>query len=47
LAPDSEFAYYQLSMAYRRSGREADANAALQKFQVLKAQQRPSPSNVN
>jgi tetratricopeptide (TPR) repeat protein len=36
LQPSQAYEYYQLSLAYRRLGRTADADRALQKFQMLK-----------
>lgn len=40
LAPDQDYAYYQLSLAYRRARREKDAERALQTYQQLKEKRR-------
>jgi tetratricopeptide (TPR) repeat protein len=40
LAPDQDYSYYQLSLAYRRAGREEDAQRALRTYQRLKEKRR-------
>jgi len=45
LQPEEPFAYYQLSLAYRRDGRNDDAESTLRKYERLKRKRNSSASN--
>jgi tetratricopeptide (TPR) repeat protein len=45
IAPDEPFIHYQLQLAYKRDGREADATREMQIYSELKAKARSSPAN--
>jgi Flp pilus assembly protein TadD len=45
IAPDESFIHYQLQLAYKRDGREADATREMQIYSELKAKARSSPAN--
>lgn len=44
MAPDEPFIHYQLQLAYKRDGREADATREMQIYSELKAKARNSPA---
>lgn len=41
LAPDQPYAYYQLSLAYRRQGRAPEAEATLHQYETVKQKKSP------
>ncbi len=45
MAPDEPFIHYQLQLAYKRDGREADATREMQIYSELKAKARSSPAS--
>jgi tetratricopeptide (TPR) repeat protein len=45
LAPNEPFIHYQLQLAYKRDGREADATREMQIYSKLKAKARSSPAS--
>jgi tetratricopeptide (TPR) repeat protein len=45
MTPDEPFIHYQLQLAYKRDGREADATREMQIYSELKAKARSSPAN--
>jgi Tfp pilus assembly protein PilF len=44
LEPDQPYAYYQLSLAYRRQGRAQDAEMTLRQYENLRHKKAPNPS---
>jgi tetratricopeptide (TPR) repeat protein len=45
VAPDEPFIHYQLQLAYKRDGREADATREMEVYSKLKAKARNSPAS--
>jgi tetratricopeptide (TPR) repeat protein len=45
MAPDEPFIHYQLQLAYKRDGREADATREMQIYSELKAKARSAPAS--
>ncbi len=45
MAPDEPFIHYQLQLAYKRDGREADASREMRIYSELKAKARSSPAS--